>query len=114
MKSLSVEEIHIWKHKLGNRVLLPPSLMSGLGNPDKFLQEIGPIYFRAFILLPATRSFAVAVKEPQYLAVCGSNAFCMNKVIRVAVTLPLNRTFLGNLCFPSPLGMRAELASSFI
>lgn len=64
MKSLSVEEIHIWKHKLGNRVFHPPppSLMSGLSNPDRFLQEIGPIYFRAFILLPATCSCEVAVK----------------------------------------------------
>lgn len=61
----SGEEIHIWKHKLGKRVLFfPPSLMSGLSNPDRFLQEMGPIYSCAFILLPAPGSFEVAVKSP--------------------------------------------------
>lgn len=64
MTSPSAEEIHIWKHKLGNRALFfPPSLMSGLSNPDRFLQEIGPIYFCAFILLPATCSFEAAMKK---------------------------------------------------
>lgn len=65
MKSLSVEEIHIWKNKLGNRVLFfpPPSLMSGLSNPDRFLQEMGPIYFCAFILLPAACSFEVTMEK---------------------------------------------------
>jgi len=76
MKSRSVEEIHIWKHKLGNRTLFfPPSLKSGLSNPDRFLPEIGPIYFCAFILLPATCSFEVAMKKIGYLAVCGSVLF---------------------------------------
>lgn len=73
MKSLSGEEIHIWKHKLGNRALFiflffgfffsSPSLMSGPNNLDRFRQEIGPIYVSAFILLPAPCSFEAAMKK---------------------------------------------------
>lgn len=55
---------------LARGCLFPPfSLMSGLSNPDRFLQEMGPIYSCAFILLPA---------PPGCVWKC---AFCRNKGI---------------------------------
>lgn len=99
----SGEEIHIRKHKLGKRVLFfPLSLMSGLSNPDRFLQEMGPIYSCAFILLPA---------PPGCVWKC---AFCRNKGIWEPWNDPLEWDCSWQFVLPSPPGRGAELACSFI
>lgn len=59
--------------------------MSGLSNPDRFLQEMGPIYSRAFILLPAPHSFEVAVKS---LAVCASVPFVGSREFENTAVIP--------------------------
>lgn len=97
---------------LARGCFFPPSLMSGLSNPDRFLQEMGPIYSSAFIFLPAPHSFEVAVKSLSYLAVCGNVHFCRNKGIWEHWNHPPEWDCSWQFVLPSPPGRGAELACS--